>query len=74
MPQADSSNQNVVNDWATRSRIFKPEPSAWYAGLVIDPHEFSAQLSSLQLSLQGANAAAHARGPVSEMAAIHRAA
>ena len=71
----------LLNGWAQRGKTLigrlrdsfaapleVPQPSVWYAGLVIEPTAFSCQLARLQLSLRGANAAANSR----EVAAASR--
>ncbi len=69
---SNTSNSNSSSgSWASRGRTLMehfretfsarpetPPQSVWYSGLVIEPTEFSGQLASLQLSLQGANSAA----------------
>jgi hypothetical protein len=74
MLPAGSPKPTAVHAWAQRGKIFfdrlrhsldaplqSPPPSVWYAGLIIEPTDFSCQLSRLQVSLQGANAAPDTR-------------
>ncbi len=49
--------------------LVEPAASDWYTGLVIDPADFSKQLSNLHVSMQQANASARSgKAPVGVLA------